>query len=75
MDVVTADIDSIQDFISQALPGILVNILTLVGMLLVMFYLNRRFTLIALSVTPLLFVVVYTYTRRIKQGRALLTMQ
>src|SRR6185436_15958704 len=68
ISTVTADIDSIQDFISQALLGILVNVLTLVGMLLVMFYLNWRFTLIALSVTPLLFVVVYTYTRRIKQA-------
>ena len=68
ISTVTADIDSIQDFISQALLGILVNILTLAGMLLVMFYLNWRFTLIALSVTPFLFVVVYTYTRRIKQA-------
>ena len=68
ISTVTADIDSIQDFISQALLGIVVNVLTLVGMLLVMFYLNWRFTLIALSVTPFLFGVVYTYTRRIKQA-------
>jgi len=34
----------------------------------VMFYLDWRFTLIALSVAPLLFVVVYTYTRRIKKA-------
>jgi subfamily B ATP-binding cassette protein MsbA len=68
ISTVTADIDSIQDFISQALLGIVVNVLTLVGMLLVMFYLNWRFTLIALSVTPLLFGVVYTYTRRIKNA-------
>ena len=68
ISTVTADIDSIQDFISQALLGIVVNVLTLVGMLLVMFYLNWRFTLIALSVTPFLFAVVYTYTHRIKQA-------
>src|SRR5689334_24343875 len=68
ISTVTADIDSIQDFISQALLGILVNVLTLVGMLLVMFYLNWRFTLIALSVTPFLFIVVYTYTHRIKKA-------
>lgn len=68
ISTVTADIDSIQDFISQALLGIVVNILTLVGMLLVMFYLDWRFTLIALSITPLLFIVVYQYTRRIKQA-------
>ena len=68
ISTVTADIDSIQDFISQALLGIVVNVLTLVGMLGVMFYLNWRFTLIALSVTPFLFGVVYIYTRRIKQA-------
>ncbi len=68
ISTVTADIDSIQDFISQALLGMVVNVLTLVGMLLVMFYLNWRFTLIALSITPFLFIVVYTYTRRIKQA-------
>jgi subfamily B ATP-binding cassette protein MsbA len=68
ISTVTADIDTIQDFISQALLGILVNVLTLAGMLAVMFYLNWRFTLIALSITPFLFLVVYTYTHRIKQA-------
>jgi subfamily B ATP-binding cassette protein MsbA len=33
-----------------------------------MFYLNWRFTLIALSVAPVLFLVVYSYTRRIKSA-------
>lgn len=65
---VTSDIDAVQDFISQALLGIVVNALTLVGMLAVMFYLDWRFTLVALSVAPFLFVVVYVYTRRIKQA-------
>ena len=45
-----------------------VNTLTLVGMLAVMFYLDWRFTLIALSVAPVLFIVVYSFTRRIKQA-------
>jgi subfamily B ATP-binding cassette protein MsbA len=65
---VTGDIDAIQDFISSALLGILVDILTLLGMLGVMFYLNWQFTLIALSVTPVLFTVVYTFTRGIKKA-------
>jgi ATP-binding cassette, subfamily B, bacterial len=42
--------------------------MTLVGMIGVMFYLNWHFTLIALSVTPVLFVVVFYYTRRIKRA-------
>ncbi|HXD33180.1 MAG TPA: ABC transporter ATP-binding protein [Pyrinomonadaceae bacterium] len=65
---ITSDIDSVQDFVSQALLGLVVNVLTLVGMLCVMFYLDWRFTLIALSVAPALFIVVYSFTRRIKQA-------
>jgi subfamily B ATP-binding cassette protein MsbA len=62
---VTSDIDAIQSFITQGLLGILI---TLIGMIAVMFYLNWRFTLIALSVAPVLFAVVYSYTRRIKKA-------
>jgi ATP-binding cassette subfamily B protein len=65
---VTSDIDAIQSFIVSGLLGALINTLTLVGMVGVMFYLNWRFTLIALSVAPVLFAVVYTYTRRIKSA-------
>jgi len=65
---VTSDIDAIQSFINTALLGALINLITLVGMIGVMFYLNWRFTLIALSVAPILFLVVYTYTRRIKRA-------
>ena len=49
---VTTDVDAIQNFVSTALLGIVVNALTLAGMLAVMFYFNWRFTLIALSVAP-----------------------
>ena len=65
---VTGDIDAIQSFIVSGLLDAMINSLTLVGMLGVMLYLNWRFTLIALSVAPLLFLVVFTYTRRIKQA-------
>jgi len=65
---VTTDIEVIQSFIDSALLGIVVNLLTLAGMIAVMFYLNWRFTLIALSVMPVLFVVVYSFTGRIKKA-------
>ena len=65
---VTSDIDSIQTFIVSGLLGLLVNIMTIIGMIAVMFYVNWRFTLIALAVVPPLFVVVYTYTRRVKKA-------
>ena len=65
---VTSDIDSIQSFISSELLDALINSLTLVGMVGVMFYINWRFTVIALSVAPVLFAVVFKYTRRIKKA-------
>ena len=65
---VTSDIEAIQNFITQGLLGVLINIITLAGMIAVMFYLNWRFTLIALSVAPFLFTIVYSYTRRIKKA-------
>ena len=65
---VTSDIDAVQDFITTALFGIIISLLTLVGMIGIMFYNDWRFTLIALSVAPVMFVIVYFYTRRIKKA-------
>ena len=62
----TSDIDAIQGFIGSGLLGMLINGLTLIGMVAVMVSLSPQFTLIALSVAPVLFLVVYHYTRRIK---------
>lgn len=65
---VTSDIDAVQSFLASGLLSAFINILTLVGMVGVMFYVNWKFTLIALSVAPPLFFIVYTYTRRIKKA-------
>jgi subfamily B ATP-binding cassette protein MsbA len=65
---VTSDIDAVQSFLASGLLSGVINILTLFGMVGVMFYLNWRFTLIALSVAPVLFLLVFTYTRRIKKA-------
>ena len=65
---VTSDIDSVQDFVTSALLGIVANALTLAGIVAVMFYLNWRFTLISLSIAPVLFLVVFMFTRRIKKA-------
>jgi subfamily B ATP-binding cassette protein MsbA len=65
---VTKDIDAVQDFIESALLGIVVSVLTLIGMVGVMLYVNWRFTLIGLSVAPVLFLFVYFYSRKIKDA-------
>src|SRR5579859_3601316 len=68
ISTVTTDIDSIQSAITSGILDFLYYALTLLGMMGIMFYLDWRFTLIALSVLPALFVVVYTFTRRIKKA-------
>ncbi|HWE50667.1 MAG TPA: ABC transporter ATP-binding protein [Bryobacteraceae bacterium] len=64
----TSDIDAIQSFVSSGLLDAVVNVLTLAGMVVIMFYINWRFTLIALSIMPVLGLVVFKYTRSIKKA-------
>jgi ATP-binding cassette, subfamily B, bacterial len=64
----TSDIDAAESFISSAVLGIVLDVVTLVGMAAVMFYLDWRFSLIGLSIAPFLFVTVYRFTRRIKRA-------
>ncbi|HEY4085064.1 MAG TPA: ABC transporter ATP-binding protein [Bryobacteraceae bacterium] len=65
---VTSDIDSVQSFITSNLLDTLINSVTLAGMIGVMLYVNWRFTLIAISVAPVMFFIVFRYTRLIKKA-------
>jgi subfamily B ATP-binding cassette protein MsbA len=62
----TSDITAIQDVTANGIIIFLSNACLLSGMLALMFWLNWRFALAALSVSPLLFWAVFRYTHRIK---------
>jgi len=64
LSTITSDVGTIQSFASTALLSILVDSLTIIGMVGVMLYLNWDFALVAVGVTPflLLFVWGYLYT-------------
>ena len=64
----TSDIDAAQDFISSALLGIAVDVVTLGGMFAIMLYLDWRFAILSLLVAPVLFTVVYRRTSLIKKA-------
>ena len=68
ISTITDDINAVQDFASTSLLDILIDVLTVVGMLAVMFTLNWRFTLVALAVTPLLAVFVFRLRSVVKQA-------
>ncbi len=62
----TSDIQAIQDLISNGLIVLGSNAFLLIGMLILMFWLNWQFAFVALAVAPLLFWTIFRYTHRIK---------
>ena len=64
----TSDISAIQQAIANGTVIVGSNGLLILGMISLMLWLNWQFTLAALSVAPLLFWVVFIYTRRINQA-------
>src|SRR5437867_1758748 len=68
ISLVTSDIDTVQSFITSSLMATIVDLLTLAGMLVLMSYIDWKFTFVALAVAPFLFVFVYNYTHHIKRA-------
>ena len=62
----TGNATDVEKLVIDGLVDLLAGLLVLVGMVAVMTLLNWRFTLLSLFVVPGLFVVVWSYTRRIK---------
>lgn len=58
ISTITDDINTVQDFASTSLLDLVIDSLTIVGMLAIMLSINWRFTIVALTVTPLLLVFV-----------------
>ncbi len=58
ISTITDDINTVQDFASTSLLDLAIDTLTIAGMMAIMLSINWRFTLVALTVTPLLLVFV-----------------
>jgi ABC-type multidrug transport system fused ATPase/permease subunit len=68
LSTITADVSTIQDFASSTLLNILVDALTIVGMLGLMFYLHTGFTLVVIAVTPFLLLFVARFKKAMKKA-------
>ena len=68
LSTITADVSTIQDFASATLLNILVDALTIFGMIGIMFYINADFTLIALTITPFLLFFVVRFKKAMKKA-------
>lgn len=68
ISTITDDVGTIQDFASSATLTILIDLLTIVGILAVMFSLNWDFALIAVGVTPFLLLFVARFKKAVKKA-------
>jgi ABC-type multidrug transport system fused ATPase/permease subunit len=68
ISTITDDINAVQDFASTSLLDLVIDTLTVVGMLAVMFAINWRFTLVAMAVTPLLALFVVRLRGTVRQA-------
>jgi ABC-type multidrug transport system fused ATPase/permease subunit len=68
LSTITTDIQTIQGFASSSTLDILIDILTIVSMLGLMFWLNWDFTLIAIAVTPILLFLTFRFKKAVKKA-------
>ncbi|EON75588.1 ABC transporter, ATP-binding protein [Lunatimonas lonarensis] len=63
-----SDIETLADVFSQGLASIIGDLLQLVAILLVMFWVDWRLTLVSLSTLPLLIVSTYVFKEKVKES-------
>jgi ABC-type multidrug transport system fused ATPase/permease subunit len=68
LSTITADVQTIQNFASSSTLGIVVDMFTIVAMLIVMFWLNWDFGLIAVAVTPFMLLLVSRFKKAVKKA-------
>jgi ABC-type multidrug transport system fused ATPase/permease subunit len=68
LSTLTTDIQTIQSFASSSTLSIMVDMLTILCMLGLMFWLNWDFTLIAIAVTPFLLLFVSRFKKSVKSA-------
>jgi ABC-type multidrug transport system fused ATPase/permease subunit len=68
LSTLTTDIQTIEGFASSSTLNILVDLLTIVCMLGLMFWMNWDFTLIAVAVTPFLLLFVSRFKKAVKKA-------
>lgn len=68
LSTLTSDVATVQDFASSATLSIVVDIMTIIGMVGIMFWLDWDFALIAVGVTPFLLFFVMRFKKAVKDA-------
>jgi len=68
LSTMTSDVATVQDFASSSTLSILVDLMTIAGMLVLMFWLNWDFALIAIGITPFLLLFIARFKKAVKEA-------
>ena len=68
LSTLTSDVATVQSFASSATLSIVVDLMTIVGMVGIMFWLEWDFALIAVGVTPFLLLFVMRFKKAVKEA-------
>jgi len=68
LSTITDDVATVQDFISSSTLSIVIDTMTIVGMLALMFWLNWRFSLFVLLITPILLLFINRFRKAVKRA-------
>ena len=68
LSTMTSDVSTVQDFASSSTLSILVDLMTIAGMLVLMFWLNWDFALIAVGITPFLLLFIARFKKAVKEA-------
>jgi ABC-type multidrug transport system fused ATPase/permease subunit len=69
LSTITNDVTTVQNFASASTLGIFVDLLTILGIVGLMFWLNWDFALIAVAVTPFLLIFVARFKKAVKKAQ------
>jgi subfamily B ATP-binding cassette protein MsbA len=68
LSTITDDVNTVQDFVSSSTLSILIDFMTIAGMLGLMFWLNWDFTLLVVAITPFLLLFVARFKSAVKKA-------
>ncbi len=68
LSTITTDVATLQDFTSSTLLSIIIDTLSIIGMLCLMFYLNWDFAMVAVGVAPFLLLFVARFRKKVKKA-------
>jgi len=68
LSTITADVQTIQAFASSSTLGMLVDLLTIIAMLFVMFWLNWDFTMLVVALTPVMLLLISRFKKAVKKA-------